>query len=43
MLAQGGARVDEAQLGSQERVRRVLDGLGARRIGDDDPSILVGE
>ena len=34
-LAQVGHGVDERHLGGQEGVRRVLDGLGRRRVGDD--------
>ena len=34
-LADGGDGVDEADLGGQERVARVLDGFGRGRVGDD--------
>ena len=35
-LAHGGDGVDEADLGGEEGVGRVLDRLGRRRVGDDD-------
>ena len=40
-FAQVGDRVDERDLGGEERVRRVLDHLGRRRVGHEDRRLHV--
>ncbi len=42
-LAEPGDRVHEAQLGGEERVRGVFDGLGGRRIGDQQWGLCARE